>query len=178
MPPWLASPQLRAWCGRRHDRAAASPLRNSLTNRQQFRGSFASREGGAKVARALAPRPAALSFAGFFPCRAEFSDLKRTITVSAQKNCESDQRLTGDARASAAIEGLDRTNKFSQLSLPISQTSACDVCGKPFEVVRRRGRPQRFCSDTCRTAQAKAQRSDWSRVNWASRGAAKRTIAT
>ncbi|MBR0803589.1 hypothetical protein JQ636_08580 [Bradyrhizobium japonicum] len=79
---------------------------------------------------------------------------------------------------SAAIEGLDRANKFSQLSLPLSQTSACDVCGKPFEVVRRRGRPARFCSDPCRIAQAKAQRSDWSRVNWASRGAAKRIIAT
>ena len=96
----------------------------------------------------------------------------------AQKSRESDQCLTGDARTSTAVEAIDRTNKFPQLSLPLAQSTSCDVCGKPFEIVRRRGRPQRFCSDPCRVAQAKAQRSDWSRVNWASRSAAKRSLST
>jgi len=94
--------------------------------------------------------------------------------MTAQKSPESDQCLTGDAQAPPALKGLDRTNKFPQLSLPLAQSTSCDVCGKPFEIVRRRGRPQRFCSDPCRIAQAKSQRSDWSRLNWASRAAAKR----
>ncbi|UPJ72791.1 hypothetical protein [Bradyrhizobium sp. 187] len=98
--------------------------------------------------------------------------------MTAQKRCETDQGLTGDAQTSTSIEGLDRTNKFPQLSLPLAQSTSCDVCGKPFEIVRRRGRPQRFCSDPCRTAQAKAQRSDWSRLNWALRSAARRNLST
>lgn len=98
--------------------------------------------------------------------------------MTAQKSRESDQCLTGDDQTSTAIEGLDRPIKFPQLSLPLAQSTSCDVCGKPFEIVRRRGRPQRFCSAPCRVAQAKAQRSDWSRVNWASRSAAKQNLST
>ncbi|TQF31717.1 hypothetical protein [Bradyrhizobium sp. UNPA324] len=95
--------------------------------------------------------------------------------MTARKIFESNQRIASDAARPAALEAALNSR---QLSLPLSQSSACDVCGTPFEIVRRRGRPQRFCSDPCRIAQAKAQRSDWSRVNWASRTAAKRNLST
>lgn len=98
--------------------------------------------------------------------------------MTTEKGREPNQCLTRGSLMSTAAEALDRTNKFPQLSLPLAQSSACDVCGRPFEVVRRRGRPQRFCSDACRAAQLKAQKSDWSRVHWASRSTAKRNLST
>jgi hypothetical protein len=50
-----------------------------------------------------------------------------------------------------------------QLALSLVQSAACQVCSAPFEVTRRRGRPQLFCSDPCRRVQQQQQMLDWSR---------------
>lgn len=56
---------------------------------------------------------------------------------------------------------VETANKFSQLVLPLPQPVACVVCSNPFEIVRQRGRPQKFCSAACRAAQHKQQKLNW-----------------
>ena len=52
-----------------------------------------------------------------------------------------------------------------QFLLPIVQATRCAVCGTPFEVRRRRGRPERFCSEPCRRVEHQGQKSDWGHKN-------------
>jgi hypothetical protein len=73
---------------------------------------------------------------------------------------ESEQQLSGGTEKKALNEGRAVPN-YLQLALPLSQTVACVVCGKPFEVRRRRGRPQKFCSDACRDGQRLRQQAEW-----------------
>jgi endogenous inhibitor of DNA gyrase (YacG/DUF329 family) len=48
-----------------------------------------------------------------------------------------------------------------QLSMLLVQSARCAVCGEPFEITRRRGRPQLFCSAACRRIQHRAQIASW-----------------
>jgi hypothetical protein len=80
---------------------------------------------------------------------------------------ESDQSVSGGARDDGASAAQEQSVYLHQLSLPLSQSVACVVCGKPFQISRRRGRPQRFCSDACRQVQHRQQKADWSKSNWA-----------
>jgi predicted nucleic acid-binding Zn ribbon protein len=50
---------------------------------------------------------------------------------------------------------------YLQLALPLFGSASCVVCGAPFAIERRRGRPAKFCSDPCREAQLKAQKRAW-----------------
>lgn len=56
-----------------------------------------------------------------------------------------------------------------QFALPLPQSAACSVCGKPFEVVRQRGRPQIFCGDVCRRIQQQRQMTHWNNIRHPSR---------
>lgn len=51
--------------------------------------------------------------------------------------------------------------KPRQLSLLLAQPVRCVVCDAPFEITRRRGRPQLFCSPVCRRIQHRAQIESW-----------------
>jgi hypothetical protein len=113
----------------------------------------------------------------FFASSTTFRTIERTVTMTDQKSRESDQCLTGDAPRSTAKTPPGASN-ILQASLPIAQTVACDVCGAPFEILRRRGRPQRFCSDPCRVAQLTAQKRAWSRSNRSRISGAKKTSST
>jgi hypothetical protein len=53
--------------------------------------------------------------------------------------------------------------------LPLSFRVSCAVCGA-FDIVRHRGRPQRFCSDPCRRSQAIEQKRAWRTRQLADRG--------
>lgn len=124
--------------------------------------------GGAvqKSPKRFEARPASLPFTGFFCITQRFLTIEWTPPMTAKKSSESDQCLTDDASRLSASEPADPTIKLQQLSLQLAQGAACDVCGKPFEIIRRRGRPQRFCGDACRAAQLTAQKRGWSRGNW------------
>jgi hypothetical protein len=50
-----------------------------------------------------------------------------------------------------------------QARLPLQFAVRCEVCDAPFEIERRKGRPQKFCSDVCRQAQLSAQKAEWQR---------------
>lgn len=45
--------------------------------------------------------------------------------------------------------------------LEFSEPTACGHCGQLFAAVVRTGRPERFCSEPCRHAEAVSQRRDW-----------------
>src|SRR5689334_444077 len=68
------------------------------------------------------------------------------------------ERATGSCEPnnlqSAQLELLD-------LSVP----RKCAICGAIFEVEKRAGRPERFCSDACRKASATAQQRSWKQHN-------------
>jgi hypothetical protein len=42
---------------------------------------------------------------------------------------------------------------------------SCDICGAGFVDVKRRGRPQKFCSDGCRIEARDRQKAAWNRRN-------------
>jgi hypothetical protein len=77
---------------------------------------------------------------------------------------ESDQLVDNEADA---VEARDRASSvnYLQLTLPLSLTVGCAVCGAPFEISRRRGRPERFCSDACRGMQHRQQKAKWGKNN-------------
>lgn len=93
--------------------------------------------------------------------------------MSARKIVESNHRVSSGASSDRPNIGADESNILRQLSLPIVQATTCIVCGAPFEIRRRRGRPQAFCDDVCRATQLKTQKSDWSQKNWARKRAAR-----
>jgi len=78
---------------------------------------------------------------------------------------ESGQSVSDDAGVRLANDDLGASNYLHQLSLPLLQSIACAVCGKPFEISRRRGRPERFCGDVCRGTQHRKQKADWGKAN-------------
>jgi hypothetical protein len=78
---------------------------------------------------------------------------------------ESDQLVDDNGCTPAAPDGASRPNCLQQLSLPLSLSIACAVCGNPFEISRRRGRPERFCSDACRGMQHRQQKAEWGKLN-------------
>lgn len=49
-------------------------------------------------------------------------------------------------------------------------TRACVVCGTEFEFAKRRGRPEAFCSETCRLKQHREQKNAWARNRARSEG--------
>ena len=76
---------------------------------------------------------------------------------------ESDQAVSGDGEIKPHSKRPPPTNILPQLNLPLAQSVACAICGAPFEVVRRRGRPERFCGDECRGVEHRRQKAKWSR---------------
>lgn len=91
----------------------------------------------------------------------------------ALKMDESDQPLAKPDDEKSADASAPEAIYLHQLSLPLSQSVACSVCGKLFEISRQRGRPQRFCGNDCRQSQHRQQKADWSKANWlANRGTA------
>jgi hypothetical protein len=84
--------------------------------------------------------------------------------MTKRNEIQSDQLLGADASTSAASVGVGEQNYLHQLSLPLTQSITCVVCGKPFEISRRRGRPEQFCGDPCRRGQHRQQKSDWSKA--------------
>lgn len=60
------------------------------------------------------------------------------------------------------FEGADMGRKRAiKPNLKFSAPTACARCGQLFAAVVRTGRPERFCSEPCRVAEAIAQRRDW-----------------
>lgn len=83
--------------------------------------------------------------------------------MACSEEAESDQGLAATRLSSAGHSALKTPIYLQQLALPISQPVRCDVCETPFEIQRGRGRPQKFCSHRCRTAQLKDQKAAWGR---------------
>lgn len=96
------------------------------------------------------PGPVVLSLADFFVARPAFQGV---CAVLSADNTNQINHLTG-ARAMAATNNL-------QARLPFTFTVKCEVCPNEFEVERGKGRPLKFCSDTCRDAQSRAQKNAW-----------------
>jgi predicted nucleic acid-binding Zn ribbon protein len=86
--------------------------------------------------------------------------------MTVQNEGESGQTVSDQTADDLISDGLAPPNYLHQLSLPLSQSTACSVCGTPFEILRRRGRPQQFCSDACRDKQLRQQKARWSAANW------------
>lgn len=82
--------------------------------------------------------------------------------MSQRKAFESDQGVTPSSAPAVCERPGKSTINLQQLNLPLPQPVACVVCGAPFEIVRQRGRPQKFCSDDCRAAQHVKQKNAWS----------------
>lgn len=82
--------------------------------------------------------------------------------MSQQKAIESDQQVRPAPAPAAREPAPSFPINLQQLVLPLPQPVACVVCGAPFEIVRERGRPQKFCSDDCRAAQHVKQKNAWS----------------
>lgn len=81
--------------------------------------------------------------------------------MSSHKSSESNQRVSAKPIVSIDERLPENLNYLPQLILPLRQPASCVVCGAPFEIVRQRGRPEKFCSDACRATQHHTQKITW-----------------
>jgi hypothetical protein len=71
--------------------------------------------------------------------------------------------VSNEVLKNVRLISVKKNGSSSQSFLPFICRSNCATCGRQFDVpiCRGRGRPQRFCSDSCRTERVRVQKREW-----------------